>query len=725
MKKLVSLYDFAMVYLKKQINLCLLICLALICWGRLLGLRGFWLDDWAWVWHYYNTDNLSEFLLPFRSLRHELDGCLLYLDLKFLDLDSLITFNIWGALRFLVFIINPLLLYLILRYVLDRKSILPKAIAVIYLVSPLINNLCVAESNRRVYLFIFILSILFTVRSLVQKSYKTILYLSAIFLSLFSMVGIESFVFTETVRPIIVFYILSKRSNCTFTANLKKTFLYWLPFIIVGAGILLRSIGFFSPRHGAYANVYNIEHKHLFRIICNYITSFRYLFVDHIIHFVRTLVFVERDFVMMLLSLIAAVFAVIIIFRKNKTTEVSPQTRDISKEAMLVALFGMFLMIVGLFPYIMTRGVPYFGGGSRRALEASIGASIFLPSVFFALYYKGLIKKWTCSLLLGSVIFLGVFQCNAAIRAYDNDWQQQRSFLWQFIWRVPDLKDNAYILVDMPREESEYFDVWRGFYEFSCPLNLAYAESKNEIKTNNYFTQSFDCSLFNPGFEELFYLNSMDKQTVDFESYRGLIKYYPQNLMVASYKNGNLYLNHEVNESNSSGKVNVEPLMSRISPDRIIYEQSNKTFPFRWIIGPEPPKAGEMTVMERVMDEVYGKKIVSKDWRFYWQSAKVLEYKEDYNGITALFDEAEKLNATPEFPNQVPLFIIKAFYMTGQIDKGNSLLKAWAFSVDSSREKAVALMKSIEATNNDPEVSLKIKKQIERIWGQAKLSEHK
>jgi len=701
----------------------ILVCgLALLCWGRVFTLKGLWVEDWVWVWHYFSSENLSEFMVPFKSLCHELGGCLFYFNFKLLDLFPGQAMKIWSVFKFLIFIINPLVLCYILKNTLNNKSILPKAIAIIYLVSPVINNLCTMEFVRRLYLCAFLLSILFSVRAASQGKLKMHYYLSAILFSLFSVLGMESYIFFEVCRPIIIFYIFFRRLECGFRAKAGKAILHWIPFVIIGTCVLVRSTGLLIPRSGIYADVYNVEFKNIFQIICQYINSIRYLFVDNVSHFVRNLSFIETEFFLMLMALIAALFAILVILSRKKPIEDDLNDHVLSNETLLVTVFGAFLIIVGLFPYIMVRGFPEFGIPSRHALEASVGVAIFTPSFLLTLYYKGFIKKQFYYFLLGGIVFLSVFQCNDAIKAYNNDWQQQRSFWWQFIWRVPDLKDNTYLLVDIPREESEYFTVWRGLGEFACPLNLLYAKSRNKEDINNHFAQSFDYSAFYRFEKQLYYLNSMDEQRVDYECYKGTIQYYPQNLMVASYHKGYLYLNHEVNNSNSSQTVNIDPLKTKLSEDQIIYKNNDKTFPFRWIIGPEPSRAGHVTVMDRVVRKIFHENRMLKDWRYYLQKAKLMEQLGDYQEIVNLYDEAERLQLVPQLSESIPLFIIKSFYITGKIDKGNSLLKAWAFSVDGSREKAMAMVELIEVTNNDPDVSLKIRKQIERIWGTTTIS---
>lgn len=709
-------------FFRKYKNLIFISGLAILCWGRVLTLKGLWVEDWVWAWHYFSSANLSEFMVPFRSFCRELSGCLFYLNFKLLDLVPGRAMQIWSVFKFLIFIINPLLLYYILKNVLNNKSILPKAIAIVYLVSPVINNLCTMEFIRRLYLCSFLLSILFSVKAVSQSKLKIHYYLLAILFLLFSVLGMESDIFFEVCRPVIIFYIFFGRLECGFLAKAGKAILHWIPFMLIAACVFVRDIGLLIPRSGIYADIYKVEPKNIFHIICNYISAIRYLFVDSLSHFIRGLPSIEADFLLMLMAMIAALFAVFIIFKKSGAAEDDVKDKSLLNEAVLIAVFGAFLVVLCLFPYIIVRGFPEFGIASRHALEANIGAAIFIPSFLLALYYKGFFRKQFCYFLFGVIVFISVFECNAAIKAYNNDWEQQRSFWWQFMWRVPDIKDGTYLLVDMPREESDYFNVWRGLGEFACPLNLLYAKSRSKEDINNHYAQSFDYTAFYK-FAEQFYLDNMDKQKVEYESYKGTIRYYPRNLMLASYHNGYLYLNHEVDNSNSSRTVNMLPLKTRIAEEQIIYKNSDDKFPYRWILGPEPSEAGRITVRDKISEKMFHERKTLKDWRYYLQKAKLMERLGDYEEVVNLYCEAENLQLVPPLSESIPLFIIKSFYIAGRVDKGNSLLRTWAFSLDASMEKALSLIESVGTINDDPNLNIEIKKQIKHIWGTSEVSD--
>ena len=64
----------------------IILLFSLVCWGRLLFLNGIWWDDWAWIWHYFESSGLSDFLLPYKNMGHQLSGYLGFARFKLLDL---------------------------------------------------------------------------------------------------------------------------------------------------------------------------------------------------------------------------------------------------------------------------------------------------------------------------------------------------------------------------------------------------------------------------------------------------------------------------------------------------------------------------------------------------------------------------------------------------------------------------------------------------------------
>ncbi len=511
--------------------------IVLLCWGRILMLKGIWWDDWAWVWHYFVSGNITAFTAPFLSLRHIMDGYILFFNFKLFGIFSMEATQIWNVFKFIIYSANAFLLYVILRQLLSRDSVLPMMISLIYLTSPLVNNLCLVEFVRRIYLFLFLLSLLLSIKS-VNEKFNVYYYFAAVLCGAASMFGLESFVFFDVARPVLLLAILRK--------NWKVTLLHWLPFIAIGCLILLNNTGLLSPRSGVYAGEYQLYGigplKYLATIAHYYARSIFYLFAGDIYHLIKEAGHCKADIFIPVAASISAVLAVFVFLFKGD--------KDIKREEGLLesgrlAIAGIFFTAVGLFPYIMVRGYPAFGVDSRHALLGAIGASITIASILAFAYYKAFMSKAFFYGLVGCVIFLNAYQCNSAVKAYSDDWRQQTAFWQKFTARVPSLKDNTYFVVDMPRYREDYFGQWRGSYEFAAPLNLLYSKDAAG-SMDRYYAESVDNALDRT--IEWSYINNRNKLVVEYLSYKGMQRYYPGKLLLASYQNNELFL-HDRNGS--------------------------------------------------------------------------------------------------------------------------------------------------------------------------------
>lgn len=706
---------------RNRFNFAILI-IAFLSWGRLLFLKGIWMDDWLWVWHYFGSKGIKEYLYPILGMLRPLDGIFFFLSSKLFDIIPQAATNIYNIEKFLIFLINAILLYRIAKLILHPKSLLPEIIAIVYLVSPLVNNIFMSALARYLYVTFFLLSIIFSIKSINNKTFvKKPSYLMAILFSSIVMLGYENFISFELIRPLIIFYILTEKFKEKSFIAVKRTIFYWLPFLIIGIGIVIYKGGFIIPRFGPFSDHFGHYHLPPLRFIgfmvYAYIYSLYYLFIAHILHFLKVFPSFNYDYITIILPSLAAISTFFFVFKHPKIKEAergNTYSNTLIKEAGLVAIIGILLILLGIGPYPLFARYFTFGVGSRHALLASIGVAVFLSSSLLWIYYKGLIRRKQFCSLLALIVFLWAFECNDTIRAYRNDWQQQRSFWWQFVWRAPAIRDKTFLIVDMPREEGVYFDGWCGIYEFGGPLNLLYAKSKQkgEVYNNIHYAENLGRALLE---SEQHYLKNWNKDEVLFPNFLAPLKYYPHNLLLASYHNGYLYLNNDINKENSSQNlVNIDPLVANSKDEQIIYDGTELNYPLRWIMGPEPLKI-KKGLRYVIMEKIFGKSVY-KDWRYYFQRIKASEHLEDYQGIVALYEEAEQFNWDPELPQPFPISVVKSFYLTGNIQKANYLLWKWALSNDGDLARALNMLNSIKKVNNDLNLHVIVEEEINQIW---------
>lgn len=654
----------------------LIVLFSFLCWGRILSMSGIWWDDWAWVWHYFGSDNAGEFMRPFEWLKHRSVGYMLLFDFKLFDLFREHTTNIWSLFRFIVFTLNAILIYKIAGRVLRDKVVLPLAVSIIYLSSPVVTHLALVTYDYHVFLFFYLLSVLFSIKSIEGGKLSLPLYVPSVLLSFIAMVSLESFIVFDFLRPLLFLYVLRNGKNETMRMSVRRSLMYWLPFLLTGISILIEAA--INPQSGPYAGVYStggLSAKLLYTVIGRYIISLFYIFIKAYTQSLNQTVLNSGNIPFILVSVAAGIYAYFIL----RNTDRNPDTSSnyALREARLAAIFGLLTVVVGLFPYALTREAVTYGHQSRHGLLAAIGASIFFPAMLITFYNKKLLGKRTCQSIFGLLVFLGALQCNYTIKVYKDNWEHQRSIWWQMIWRAPDIKPNTFMIIDMPWSEAP----GGGSYVLPPGLNLAYAKSRDKKEIFSHYAYELRNAFRT---DETNYRAIHDREVVEFQTYKGLTRIYPKNLIAASYQDGYLYLNDEIAEPVSSEWTDVEFMMSNVKEDRIIYEDTVSDFPYRWILEPE----------------------LKHDWRYYYQKANALSGMNYQSGIVQLFNEArEKGYDLSVIRPQNLLPFVKAFYLTDDLDTGEGLLIKWATSPAGNREWAIKYLISENENALNKEIS--------------------
>lgn len=565
------------------IQVAVIFLLSVLCHGRLLTLQGIWWDDWAWVWHYFSSRSPDEFIVPFKSLGHQIVGYTLFANLRLLDVYLLNATTIWHSAAFLIMMVNSYLLWLIGRQICTKYSLLPFVITTLYTVSPVVNNLCLVMLPYHIFLLSYLLSIIFTLSSIVdiQKPYFKI-SLSIIFFFIAAS-GLESFVFFEIARGAII-YVILRKSNVPEQNLISKTIRWWLPFILVACCIVLYTL-FFREKFGHYQDTYALPQltlESLYKVTRDFILSLLYVFEVWTRMYTRNMIDnlhgMSKNIVIVSISVILSGFAASIYYRKRIKRFATTHKNN---EFFVALCFGIILLISAIMPYALTRGAIRFGLESRHGLLANIGVSIVIASLIMILRQHKTKGGIYSSLLFLVIIFSGFLLNNEVITSYKIDWQQQRSLWQEFIRRIPDLKKDTYLAVATPREQRWVFGPWRGGYEFACPLNLLYAKSRDTSEINAHFAETLDNAMSK--YIEPSWINNRDKVEAEWLDFKGIQKIYPQNLLVASYDKGRLLLNKEI-KADLTQQISMKELLDRTNPDQIIQKTEDTLFPYRWIL---------------------------------------------------------------------------------------------------------------------------------------------
>ncbi len=658
----------------KYRNETVIIILSLLCWGRLIGLEGVWQDDWAWVWHYSGSSSLSEFLKPFENMGHIVVGYIDYVLVMMLDVLSGKAPGIWHTAMFLVHTLNALVLYYIVKLICNNNSTLPAlCIAALYLVSPAVNNLyLMVQISYELLVLLYLLSLLFTILAFVWNRFRFFFYLLSLVFAALSMAGLESFIALEFSRPFLIGYLLRQGRSKNLVFRFKTVLVCSAPFLFIALILVIKRLNFVPA--GGYAG-YNELHPFGLEGILETLRLL-YLSLSHM--FIKSwyggMKFIDDlSTVSIAIILIAIVlYTGLLRYGMSKGGSMSWTDNIDRKTLWFLAFYGIIILLFGILPYNAVGKYPQYGLDSRHATIAKIGYPVFIVSLLFLLSgYNETIRK-VLPIIFGAVFFAGLVSSHGTIDAAGDNWKHQRSIWWQFMWRAPDIKPNTFMIVDMPWPESP----GSGSYVLPSELNLAYAKSRDRNEIYSHYAYELQNAFRT---DETNYRGIYNKDIVKFRTYRGLARIFPKNLIAASYQDGYLYINNEITRPANSSWSDVKFMLSNVAEDRIIYEIPESEFPYRWILGPEP----------------------EHDWRYYYQKANALSGRNNYHGVVRLFDEAQKAgydlsNILPQ--NLMPF--IKAFYLTGEFNKGGYLFDKWAASRAGTPERATVLLDLNNSINN-------------------------
>lgn len=399
----------------------------------LLILSGCWWDDWTFSTH--NLDYIHavasqsgrpewDLLIPFCwSLPN--NGRILIFFLYYLI--SLFVYNI--------FLKSDLF---------DEKESL--ILALVFSVVPVNDaRLLISNFSYTVGLFFFYMSFMFFVRwNHMEKSLKK---------TIFRILLLISFYIGFILNSVLAFYyiLIAYLFVLDFRKNKESNIIR--RFFITVKNVLISYPDFFI-----WPFVYYGMNKLLFPTTGDVFGEYNAVTVDGAI---KCLTFIPKSLVSLFLDILKKclscinIFTVIIILiTVTAVYFLSEEDKDGEKrglnDSIRFFVYGVFVLIMGLLPYVMVRGhrIDTMGVKGRDAVLLPFGVTIVMYSLFSLL--KGRIKKTTVSL----VVVLGIIAMNSLYIEWQKDYYYQLSMENLFNNRI--IKENdTFFLIDLNESEIE------------------------------------------------------------------------------------------------------------------------------------------------------------------------------------------------------------------------------------------------------------------------------
>lgn len=360
--------------------------------------------------------------------------------------------EVWHIFGIFWLFICGLIIYKIVSNIFpDQKKIalIPSSLFIVY---PGMQLQFISLTVGHMYLIFsfFLLSLLFSIKSITQKKHYLIFSVLAIIASTINLLSFEYFIMLEFIRPFIIWFVI-RNEQTKIINQLKTTFKYWFPYLALLTGIAIWRLFFFELQTIRYqisiveqlkTSPFDTIFGLIPVIIKNIFWSTTIQAWGQIFNNLFSVNINSKfDLIYLFLSFLLSIL--IFIWLKIINLEIK-----ISKKSRIFLVFtGLFGLFFAGWPFWATGlNVEPFYWNSRFTMPFMLGMSLLLCGLL-SFIPKSWIQKSFFSLLLGLAISHQFLIAND----FRIDWKNHNEFLWQLSWRLADLEVGTTILSnDLP-----------------------------------------------------------------------------------------------------------------------------------------------------------------------------------------------------------------------------------------------------------------------------------
>ncbi len=446
-----------------------LLVLCLLSYGITLGKVGFFLDDWYIVWA-YRTFGAAKFVEFFEGDRPLFS----YVYRVFVPIfkDSALA---WQLFAIFTKWLSAIALWALLKLLMPEQKWFTYSVAALFLVYPgfQFHYFSVMKSQGYALFAIYILSHIFMILA-VHNPKKWIIYtIAAIICQIIGIAPQEYYYGFELVRPVILFFSLSKQES-DWKKKLLLSLKWWVPYFVVLLSFTIFRVG--------QSNLYSYQIGFLDQFKLNPLRSL-FTFGSNLAHglfessvnvwielaknLVRTKG-IGNLLIRLGLIVLGGLTSLLFLYRADN------REKDLFKRKIYVILIvlGLFVALAAMIPFLVggfTIGIDWHN--NRFLSPISIGVSMFIVALIELIVRKKELKL----LLLASILGFSIQANFINGLSFINAWNQQTDFFAQLTWRVPQIKPGTVLITpDVPFEQ--YFSGG----SLTAPLNMIYAPELSE-----------------------------------------------------------------------------------------------------------------------------------------------------------------------------------------------------------------------------------------------------
>ena len=439
-----------------------IVVLALLTFGLQIPWLGFFQDDWNFV--YYSSTRGTQGLLEFLLLDGRPGATWVYaLGFDLLGYKP----ALWQIFSLLLRVLTTIVFWMILNKLWPGRRYGNLMAGIFFLAYPFftLQPLSVAYAPHFMAYLLYALSIYFMIQAVLKPEKYLLFTIPAVLLAFVHLFTVEYFIGLELLRPLILWFLISKREHMAWQGILKNVFLAWLPYLLT----LIFFVGWrslFLPKLGArqdpLAEIFN-SGQDLLTVARNVVADWVLMFISSWFNIINPKFFVIgpiRNLYYLAIVLVGAVCFYSLAKAASREDSSGGELKEVLLGGALIFATGMISAYsVG---YIVNLKIAPWN--SRFVLPAMLGLALLISGVIEMLISSRRTRHIFFAILVGFVI--GWHNYNTL--EFKSAWEKQARLYEQLTWRAPSIKPGTALIA------SEEILGYMGDYPTSYGINTMY-----------------------------------------------------------------------------------------------------------------------------------------------------------------------------------------------------------------------------------------------------------
>lgn len=449
-----------------------LLFFCMISFGLLIPWLGFYWDDWPAIWylHVFGPSGFSNVFAVDRPLL----GWLFMITTPIFGTSALA----WQFFGIITRWLSVLAFWWFLRGLWPSNPFQTAWAALLFAVYPGFKQQFISVTYSHIWILeaVFLLSFGTMTWAFQRRHLFWPLMVSSWIMSAYSLFSVEYFFGLELIRPIILWLLISE-SVRGFLPRLKRTLLFWSPYILTIFGFLAWRLVYYPTQRGQVKLIDKLNTNPGGTILDLLETAFLDVINSglvawaQILDIVRMTSFGRGPTLLYLAGVVIAIAAAAFYLSRLKPEgDIDHQNTKTKYWAKQAALIGGAALFVAGIPFWVTNlpiGLEF--PWDRFTLAMMFGSSLLISGVVDFLTRSHLQKIIILSIIIGLASGLHLQYSNL----FRREWNSQSQLFWQLAWRAPGIEPGTLLLT------AELPFVYFSDNSLTAPLNWIYAPDFN------------------------------------------------------------------------------------------------------------------------------------------------------------------------------------------------------------------------------------------------------